>query len=89
MIIRNTDYPVKVYDEETEQLLACALFKILHHAKKNCVSCGKALDSNSPVDLYEHDGGWTVIKSWPKQWVSVHCNHCGYDNSISKLGVSR
>ena len=77
------------YTPEQALLIKGALFDLMKEAEhSNCVGCGKHIDLNF-VHMYDHDGGWNVIDSIPKQWISVECEHCGYHTSINKLGVSR
>jgi len=49
-----------------------------------CVCCGKELPLTY-ADIYDHDGGWFICNAIPKQWISFHCDRCGYDNSLNKL----
>jgi hypothetical protein len=48
-------------------------------------------DSDLPeeIDAYPHDDGWWVEGESTKMWLSIHCQKCGYDWSLWKLGVSR
>ena len=84
----NDNFPKNSYDDQTTLRIKGALFDLLKEVEHtNCVTCGKHLDLNH-VNIYDHDGGWGLIGSIPKQWVSIECS-CGYHNSINKLGVSR
>ena len=66
--------------------------KITNHS---CVTCGTNLDTeNADFDHYDHDGGWLVWTGtrtecgiWKKWWLSIRCEKCGYENSLTKLGV--
>jgi len=53
-----------------------------------CVSCGATLNMGK-VDMYEHDGGWVIAKGTPRHWLSIKCSSCGYEVSLTKLGVPR
>jgi hypothetical protein len=86
MDFTNDDYPEINYDAQTTFEIKSALFTLLQEVEKDsCVTCGKHLDLNHAF-IYEHNGGWVLIDSLPKQWVSILCT-CGYHNSINKLGV--
>lgn len=54
-----------------------------------CLSCGKPLvnesDGDVSVGLYDHEGGVCIRDVQGKQWVSIHCHECGFDNSLDKL----
>lgn len=52
----------------------------------DCRWCGKRLPKK--IDQYPHSDGWPVVGEEKKQWLSIHCG-CGYDWSLSKLGVPR
>jgi len=88
---------IKVNKEEgilyKDQILKCrlAIFSLLKNATKDkCVCCGHKIiphDLDVTVDMYDHDGGWTVCDSLKKQWLSIHCDKCNYDNSLWKLGI--
>ena len=80
-------------EEEMESIESCS--KLLENADLHCVSCGADLADSLPkvgsyvvVDMYDHDG-WAVSKKLKKQWLSIHCEKCNYDNSLWKLGVPR
>jgi hypothetical protein len=90
MILVNDNYPINEYDESTEYDICDAIYKLIHPVrnKMHCATCGKQLGPDRPVNIYDHDGGWNLIDSIPKQWVSIECS-CGYHNSINKLGVKR
>ena len=90
MILVNDNYPKNEYDELTEYEICDAIFKLIFNVrhKMHCATCGKKLGPNNSVNIYDHDGGWKLIDSIPKQWVSIECS-CGYHNSINKLGVKR
>lgn len=51
-----------------------------------CGDCGANL---GPIEYYPHDGGWTVEGFSEKQWLYRHCDKCGYDWAIWKLGVPK
>lgn len=53
--------------------------------KEECQWCGKDLPQK--IDYYEHPNGWLIDGVHKFQWLSIHCRHCDYDWSISKLGV--
>ena len=89
MNFTNDNYPLNTYDPETELKIKGSLFELLKEAEHmNCVSCRKPLNPDRDVHIYDHDGGWTLLDSIPKQWVSIECS-CGYHTSISKLGIRR
>ncbi len=44
---------------------------------------------DGPIRCYDHSGGWTVEGMSGKHWLFVTCPECGYDWSLSKLGVAR
>jgi hypothetical protein len=80
--------------EEMDCIESCS--KLLENAKLYCVSCGADLVKSLPyvgsyirVDMYDHLDGWLVSERMDKQWLSVHCDKCNYDNSVWKLGVPR
>lgn len=56
---------------------------------KTCRFHNKPMPLPSKIDHYAHAGGYTVEGFDMKQWLSVHCDACGYDWSISKLGIPR
>lgn len=87
MNFTNDNFPKNSYDAPTTLRIKGALFELLKEVEHtNCVTCGKHLNLNH-ASIYDHDGGWELIDSIPKQWVSVKCSSCGYENSINKLGV--
>lgn len=57
-----------------------------HVTPTTCKDCGGQL---GPIEHYPHDGGWTVEGLDGKRWLYRHCDKCGYDWSISRLGVPR
>jgi hypothetical protein len=62
---------------------------LVQHATGDlCRSCGETLDMTR-VDAYDHNGGWLILGDMPKQWLSIKCDACGYEVSLSKLGVPR
>ena len=80
--------------EEMQCIEKCS--KLLENAKLYCVSCGADLvktipyaGSYVPVNMYDHPNGWSVCDTLEKQWLSIHCDACNYDNSLQKLGVPR
>jgi NAD-dependent SIR2 family protein deacetylase len=89
MDFKDDNYPVREYSDEIAVKIMAALDMLKGEIKKTtCVSCGKELKFDR-MDMYDHESGWGVITEIPKQWLSVHCDHCGYDNSLTKLGVNR
>lgn len=79
-------------EEEMESIETCS--KLLENAKLKCVCCGGDLvqslhGSYVVVNMYDHEYGWKVSKHMERQWLSIHCDVCNYDNSIWKLGVER
>jgi hypothetical protein len=89
MLFKSDNYPKTRYTYDETVRIMNALDDIVGKIeKKVCVCCGKRLDITH-VDMYDHDGGWIVTNDIPKQWLSVHCDHCNYDISLNKLGVSR
>lgn len=57
--------------------------------RKNC-SCGATLQTSAwNIQHYCHEGGWKVKGFNEKQWLYIHCNECGYDWALWKLGVAR
>ena len=88
MDFTNDNFPLNSYDAQTTLRIKGALFELLKEVEHtNCVTCGKHLNLNH-VYIYDHEYGWGLIGSIPKQWVSIECS-CGYHNSLTKLGVSR
>jgi hypothetical protein len=60
----------------------------IEEVKPTCL-CGKTLRGRS-IDMYEHDGGYLTLDDdgtpmKERQWLSVHCDKCGYDYSIVHL----
>ena len=61
------------------------LLKRIYHSSHVCFGCATEFDiTDLEVNMYDHDGGFDVgLKS--KQWLSIHCDHCGYETSLVKL----
>jgi hypothetical protein len=75
--------------EGKEDFAVASVNIFVQHASSDlCVSCGETLDMTR-VDAYDHAGGWLVLTGMPKQWLSIKCNACGYEVSLTKLGVPR
>ena len=57
---------------------------------KTCRWCDDKVSLiDSPIEHYDHSGGWNV-KGFPvKQWLYIVCPKCGYQWALWKLGVSR
>ena len=55
--------------------------------RDTCKWCGALLPY--PVEHYPHAGGWLVQGMDELQWLYLHCDRCGYDHSLWKLGVPR
>ncbi len=58
---------------------------------KRCRWCGENLDTNN-IEMYTHEGGWTVDGVKGKQWLYITCHieKChGYEWALWELGVPR
>lgn len=55
-----------------------------------CSWCGTSIE-DEPIEMYSHDGGWTVDGEHVKKWLYIECPHpdCEYQWALSKLGVPR
>jgi hypothetical protein len=80
MIIRHDDR-----DLSHRELLKIQLWmdRVLSSAVLECAACGKSLEPPT-IDLYDHGHGWAIGLD-RDQWVSLHCDACGYDTSLNKL----
>jgi hypothetical protein len=83
------DLYFKQYDDKTACRIMAVLDDLFKEVKttKCAGGCGRELNFDR-CRMYDHEGGWGIIGSIPKQWVSVVCE-CGYHTSLDKLGVSR
>jgi hypothetical protein len=64
------------------------LANLIESKKPTCL-CGKAL-RGSGLREYDHDGGFRTLDSYgnimeERQWIYVHCSHCGYDMALHKI----
>jgi hypothetical protein len=61
--------------------------KILHGPlQHNHCMCGKRFCYGA-IMSYDHDGGFAVPGFEKPQWFYIHCFECGYDMSITHLGI--
>ena len=90
MDYKSDNYPIQPdYPSEVDVKIKTRLDSLVKEFKRNtCICCGAPLDFDH-VDMYDHDGGWGITPEIPKQWLSVHCDNCNYDISLTKLGVRR
>lgn len=78
-----------VFNADQEAQIVDSLQQYVAQATSDlCVSCGATLPMDN-VDMYEHDGGWVIAKGTPRHWLSIKCRNCGYEVSLTKLGVQR
>lgn len=61
---------------------------VLKARNAECVLCETPLDTNV-INWYNHENGWNVAGKAYKQWLSITCQKCGYENSLMKLGIDR
>ena len=64
------------------------LANLIESKKPKCL-CRRAL-RGSNLQMYDHDGGYRTLDSnheemKERQWIYVHCDHCGYDMSLVKI----
>jgi hypothetical protein len=83
--IEDVDDIPEIKDDEIHRSLAD-----YHHLVENvsCAGCGETLEKPL-IDYYNHADGWRVHGIIGRQWLSVHCRACGYDTSLSKIGIDR
>jgi hypothetical protein len=55
-------------------------------AEKQTCRCGAPLDLNN-VEYYDHEGGYDLLGFGQPQWLYHHCDVCGFDYSLWKLGI--
>lgn len=48
---------------------------------------GKPLPMRVRIDRAAHPYGWEVEGFEERQWLSAHCEECGYSNSFWMLGI--
>jgi hypothetical protein len=71
--------------EQEQKPLSLGKLSILIDEKKPLCLCGKPLEGTG-VDYWgPHDGGIYIVGEKEKQWVFVHCNHCGYEMALWKI----
>jgi len=56
--------------------------------KIDCRWCNTKLDLDN-IEMYPHEGGWTVKGMKEKQWLYIPCSKCHYEWALWKLGVPR
>lgn len=53
-------------------------------------TCGHPIPKSvHAISMYPHEGGWPVEGMDKKQWLYIHCQKCGYEWALWKLGVPR
>lgn len=77
--------PLKSVEVEPVRLAIETLLKSLHPDSFICIGCSTHFDiTDLEVNMYDHENGYKVgLKS--KQWLSIHCDHCGHETSFVKL----
>lgn len=62
--------------------------RAIRETKPRCFSCQRPLvgdDGDLHLSLYDHPSGYLVSGLHQRQWISVHCGNCQYDNSLRSL----
>ena len=78
-----------VFSDAQSKAIRQKLWHLLIMAKKDvCPACHSKLDMTH-VDMYRHQYGWVVLDGCPKQWLSIQCDNCEYEVSLTKLGIKR
>ena len=53
-----------------------------------CAGCDTSLHG-APAVIGFHPAGWRLEGHQGRQWIAFHCEICGYDTSLDKLGIPR
>jgi hypothetical protein len=77
----------KYTDLQSSRMMDCLDTLVAEATSNKCADCNRLL-SFDHADIYDHEYGWGLIAEIPKQWISFKCS-CGYETSLTKLGVSR
>lgn len=90
--IRNGE-PVTVVDEDLAERTLGSLRKVVRRTlsassgRTQC-TCGEVLYP-FPIEHCNHPGGYHLPGFGKPQWAWLHCDSCGHDMSLGKLGVTQ